>query len=95
MDRNRLPGQINRLVILLQPEIGPCFAAIKMNESWIVRAEPNGLVEIIEGFFKLPEFAVDASQESATASTLDGSKARARSYSAMASSEACLDRRKY
>ena len=50
IDRDRPASQFNRLVITLQPEIGPRLAAIPRGERRIVRARPNRLVEIFKAF---------------------------------------------
>src|SRR5574337_2091112 len=58
IDRDRLARPINRLVIILQPEIGPRLAAVDMGERRIVRALPNRLVEIFLAFVEFPETRV-------------------------------------
>ena len=55
IDRDRPASQFNRLVIILQPEIGPRLAAVPIGERRIVRARPNRLVEILKAFVELPE----------------------------------------
>ena len=55
IDRDRLASQFNRLVIILQPEIGPRLAAIATGERRIVRARPNRLVKIFKAFVEMPE----------------------------------------
>ena len=55
IDRDRLASQFNRLVITLQPEIGPRLAAIPIGERRIVRARQNRLVEIFNAFVEFPE----------------------------------------
>ena len=61
IDRDRLASQFNRLVIILQPEIGPRLAAVPQGERRIVRARQNRLVEIFEAFVEFPEaYVVEA-----------------------------------
>ena len=55
IDRDRLASQFNRLVITLQPEIGPRLAAVPIGERRIVRARQNRLVEIFKAFVEFPE----------------------------------------
>jgi hypothetical protein len=64
IDRARLATRFNRLVIILQREIGPRLAAIKMDEVRIVRAHPNPLVEIFKAFVEFPEVSVVEAQDS-------------------------------
>ena len=57
-DCDRLASRFNRLVVTLQPEIGERFAAIKMREERIVRAQQNRLVKVFEAFVYLPEVSL-------------------------------------
>src|SRR5208337_3950183 len=62
IDRDRLASPFNRLVIILQPEIGERLAAVEMGEPRIVRALPNRLVEIFKAFIEFPEAHVVEAQ---------------------------------
>ena len=55
IDRDRLASPFNRLVIPLQPEIGPRLPAIEMGEPRIVRTRPNRVVKIFKAFVETPE----------------------------------------
>ncbi len=46
IDRDRLPGGIYRLIVLLQREVRPRFIVEPTKQPWIVRTESNGLVKV-------------------------------------------------
>src|ERR1700732_2334129 len=62
IDRDRLASPFNRLVITLQPEIGPRLAAIQMDEQRIVWALPKRRVEIFNAFVEFPVASVVKAQ---------------------------------
>ncbi len=59
---DRSASQFDRLVIILQPEIGLRLLAIPKIERRIVRARPNRLVERFKAFLELPEEYVGGAQ---------------------------------
>jgi hypothetical protein len=62
VDRDRLAGQFNRLVVSLQPEIVLRHAAVPKNMRRVVRAPPLRLVEIFKAFVEFPAKHVVESQ---------------------------------
>src|SRR5271166_4701861 len=58
IDRDRTPGPFDRLFVLFEPEMRRRFARIPVVRRRIVRTEPDGLVEILEALFKLPELPI-------------------------------------
>jgi hypothetical protein len=57
-NRKRLPGQLYCLIVLLQPDIDPRFEIKPPKQVGIVRTEPNCLVFILKGLFKLSEVRI-------------------------------------
>src|SRR6516225_7269645 len=57
-NRDRTACPVDRLIVLLQPEIRPRFPKRHELQRWIVRTEPNRLVEYFQGLFILPEVEV-------------------------------------
>ena len=55
IDRDRPAGRFDRLIVLLQPEIGDTFVPIPNKQIWIVRTEPYRLVRKFDGLFILSE----------------------------------------
>ena len=55
IDRERPASQFDRLIIALQPEIGPRLVAVIIGERRIGRARPNRLVESFNAFVESPE----------------------------------------
>jgi hypothetical protein len=58
IDRDRPASQFNRLVIILQPKIGPRLVFVPIDERRIGRARPNRPVDIFKAFVELTEISI-------------------------------------
>src|SRR6516162_7703771 len=86
IDCDRPTRPFDRLIVLLQPEISTTFAAIPKCRILIVRTEPYRLVEKFDGLLILSHFKFCMAQTPYASARL-GSRASARSNSAIASSK--------
>ena len=55
IDRDRPAGPFDRLIVLLEREIGDTFVSIPKKQIWISRTEPCRLVVKVDSFFILSE----------------------------------------
>src|SRR4029077_10903539 len=55
---NRPARPVDHLIVLLQPEIGPRFPVVYIQQLWTARVEPNRLAEYFQGLFISPQGGV-------------------------------------